>query len=187
MSSINSATGFVALGGNLGNVLQTFNEAVARMRQEQLDVVAFSSAYRTEALTLAHQKQQNISCYWNSVIEIRTTCSARAVLDKLLAIETKLGRVRSHRWASRCLDLDILLFSQEEVYERDLEIPHPRMLERLFVMYPLMEIAPDWLLPSGICVKEAYYSSSFREEEILEKRVEWLYDAQGQEDGPFSS
>ncbi len=85
--------------------------------------------------------------YMNSVVEIRTRISPRALLEKLHEIEAAVGRVRGERFGPRELDLDILLYGDLIVREPDLEIPHPRMLERTFVLGPLRELAPKRVHP----------------------------------------
>ena len=81
--------------------------------------------------------------YLNAVVELDTRLSARACLDALLEIENRAGRVRRERWGPRTLDLDLLLYGDERVEERGLQVPHPRLLERSFVLRPLAELAPE--------------------------------------------
>jgi 2-amino-4-hydroxy-6-hydroxymethyldihydropteridine diphosphokinase len=81
--------------------------------------------------------------FLNAAAAVRTDLSAQALLDLLLRIESSLGRVRAERWGPRTLDLDLLLYDDEVIREPGLEVPHPRMHERRFVLEPLAEIAPD--------------------------------------------
>jgi 2-amino-4-hydroxy-6-hydroxymethyldihydropteridine diphosphokinase len=87
--------------------------------------------------------------YLNAVIEVRTTLDPRGLLDAVQAVETTLGRVRAERWGPRTIDVDILTFDDRTVDEPDLEIPHPRMHERGFVLVPLGELDGDPMLPEG--------------------------------------
>jgi 2-amino-4-hydroxy-6-hydroxymethyldihydropteridine diphosphokinase len=87
--------------------------------------------------------------YVNAVMAVDTTLEPLALLDQLQGIEAAHGRVRlGERWGPRTLDLDILAFGDQEIRTTRLQVPHPGMAEREFVLYPLMEIAPDLALPA---------------------------------------
>lgn len=103
---------------------------------------AVSSLYRSAPV--GHLDQPD---FVNAVAAIGTTLSPRALLDALLDIEVRYGRVRDFTNAPRTLDLDIILFADAELDEPGLTIPHPRMHERAFVLIPLSEIAPDAMIP----------------------------------------
>ena len=85
--------------------------------------------------------------YLNGVVIGETALSARDLLDRLLAIETAAGRTRPSPMAPRTLDLDLILFGDQKIEEPGLTVPHPRFRERLFVLEPLAEVAPDWIDP----------------------------------------
>jgi 2-amino-4-hydroxy-6-hydroxymethyldihydropteridine diphosphokinase len=85
--------------------------------------------------------------YLNGVVIGETSLTARELLDHLLAIEREAGRLRETPMAPRTLDLDLILFGEERIEEPGLVVPHPRFRERLFVLEPLVEIAPDWVDP----------------------------------------
>ena len=85
--------------------------------------------------------------FLNGVVVGDTALSARALLESLMAIERDCGRERLHPNAARTLDLDLILYGRERITEPDLVVPHPRFRERLFVLEPLAELAPDWLDP----------------------------------------
>ena len=87
--------------------------------------------------------------YLNAVVVGDTELSARALLDRLLAVERAAGRERPGPGAARTLDLDVIFYGDQRVAEPGLEVPHPRFRERLFVLEPLAELAPDWLDPVG--------------------------------------
>jgi 2-amino-4-hydroxy-6-hydroxymethyldihydropteridine diphosphokinase len=93
--------------------------------------------------------------YLNQVLELRTTLSPRELLSAIQSIEVDLGRERSVRWGPRTVDVDILWYHGFSVADADLELPHPRMEERRFVLEPLAELAPALVLPSGRTVREA--------------------------------
>ena len=141
---------FIALGSNLGR--RAANLAAARDALAQaLALTASSSVYETDPWGPIKQGR-----YLNQVVRATTALTPRALLAKLHEIERALGRDRTGetRYGPRTIDLDILLYGNVVVDEPDLQIPHPRMMERPFVLVPLSEIAPD-LTVRGVRVKEA--------------------------------
>jgi 2-amino-4-hydroxy-6-hydroxymethyldihydropteridine diphosphokinase len=134
---------FVGLGANLGEpqrqVQQAFREldAIAHTR-----VVRTSSLYRSEPLGFADQPR-----FVNAVAQIETGLPAGRLLAELQAVEARHGRSRSFANAPRTLDLDLLLFGNLVIDTASLQVPHPRMHERAFVLLPLLEIAPDVAIP----------------------------------------
>ena len=94
---------------------------------------------------------------------VATTLPPRGLLEALLHLENKMGRVRTFRWGPRVIDLDLLIYGEAQVKLPGLEIPHPRLRERAFVLAPLAEIAPDLpLMPDGQTAKKVF-------EKVLEK------------------
>jgi len=134
---------YIGLGSNLEEPqrqLQAGFDALARLPQSQF--VARSSMFRSAPVGYAEQPD-----FVNAVAAIHTTLSPRALLDALLEIERAHGRVRTFPNAPRTLDLDILLYGEHVINEPGLTIPHPRLAERAFVVVPLMQIAPDIVVP----------------------------------------
>lgn len=125
---------FLGLGSNLGDRLGYLKSAVAAIG----DCVAVSGVYETDPVGGPDQGQ-----YLNVVAELDTSRSARDLLELCQALEASAERAREVRWGPRTLDVDVLWVDGEKVDERDLVVPHPRMLERAFVMTPLGELAPD--------------------------------------------
>jgi 2-amino-4-hydroxy-6-hydroxymethyldihydropteridine diphosphokinase len=103
-----------------------------------VDVVAVSSLYRTPPWGKLDQPD-----FLNAAAELSTSLSPHDLLDLCLGTEKKLKRVREERWGPRLIDIDILVFGDRVIQETGLEVPHPRMLERAFVLAPLDEIAPN--------------------------------------------
>src|SRR4029079_18541650 len=101
------------------------------------EVIAVSSLYRTPPWGKLDQPD-----FLNAAAEISTTLAPRPLLDLCLEAERRLKRVREERWGPRLIDIDILVFGDRVIHETGLEVPHPRMLERAFVLAPLAEIAP---------------------------------------------
>lgn len=138
-----SATAYVALGANLGDRLQTMREAVRLIRQlpgTMLDdAKGVSSLYETSPQEVTDLQPP----YLNAVIRIATALPPHELLAGLSAIEQSLGRIRTHRGASRIIDLDLLLYDDLVFDTPDLILPHPRLHLRRFVLEPLAEIAPS--------------------------------------------
>jgi 2-amino-4-hydroxy-6-hydroxymethyldihydropteridine diphosphokinase len=143
--NLNHAT-VLAIGGNLslkGAPLQVVLElALDRLPDEGLTVVKRSTWWKSAAWPDPSQPP-----FLNGVVLVRTELPARRILEALLGIETVFGRRRSEPNAPRTLDLDLIAHGREIINEPNLVVPHPRAAERLFVMGPLAEIAPDWRHP----------------------------------------
>lgn len=137
MSGPNS-TVYLSLGGNLGDPAKSMGAAL-RMLDADADtrVTGVSSLYRTPPWGKLDQPD-----FLNAAAEISTGLVPRALLDLCLDAERRLKRVREERWGPRLIDIDILVFGDRVIHETGLEVPHPRMLERAFVLAPLAEIAP---------------------------------------------
>ncbi|MCE3603581.1 2-amino-4-hydroxy-6-hydroxymethyldihydropteridine diphosphokinase [Massilia sp. P8910] len=133
---------YVGIGANLGEARANVADALARLAAlDGSRLLAQSSAYRSAPIDSSGDD------YINAVACIDTTMSARDLLVALQAIELAHGRERPYRNAPRTLDLDILLYNDERIDSASLQVPHPRMLERAFVLVPLLEIAPDIEVP----------------------------------------
>ena len=145
------AEAFVALGSNIGDRAAHLARALAAIECGPLKITARSSIYETEPWGPVTQGP-----YLNQVVRGTTELTPRALLTALFAIETKLGRDRGKevRFGPRVIDLDVLLYGELAIAEPDLEIPHPRLLERAFVLVPLAEIAPDRMV-NGIKARDA--------------------------------
>ncbi len=131
-------TAFVALGANLGDAAQSLRDALMALSTTAgVRMVRASSLYRTAPIDSSGPD------YLNAVAEVSTTLTAPALLDALQAIEQAAGRDRPYRNAPRTLDLDHLLYGDARIDSARLTVPHPRMLERAFVLVPLGEIAPE--------------------------------------------
>jgi 2-amino-4-hydroxy-6-hydroxymethyldihydropteridine diphosphokinase len=130
---------FLSLGGNLGDPARAMGEALRLLdADDQTEIVAVSSLYRTPPWGKLDQPD-----FLNIAAEIRTSREPRAFLELCLEAERRLKRERRERWGPRLIDIDILLFGDRKVSEAGLEIPHPRMAARAFVLVPLAEIAPE--------------------------------------------
>ena len=141
-------TAYIALGSNLGNPVKQVTTAVAEIAAlATCRLVAQSHWYRTAPLGPGQQPD-----YTNGVVAVDTSLDPLALLHELQAIEQAHGRQRGERWGPRTLDLDLLLFGQETIATLSLVVPHPRLRERNFVLYPLADIAPGLVMPNGISI-----------------------------------
>lgn len=148
---------FVALGGNLGDVFSTMRGALQDLRRwPHTQVVAVSWLYRTAPVDADGPD------FLNGVVELRSSLAPQALLNELLKLEAVYGRHRdsladarsrgTRRHASRTLDLDLLMVGDRHVDTSTLQLPHPRMHERAFVLAPLADVAPDLRLADGRAV-----------------------------------
>jgi len=137
----------IGIGSNLGDPLAQVKEAILHLKQiSHLKISKVSSFYQSKAL-VPTGCTDIVPNYINAVAIGQTSLYPQALLDNLLSIEKHMGRCRQKKWESRVIDLDLLLYGME-IYERKgLQIPHPEMLARRFVLEPLAEIKPEWIHP----------------------------------------
>ena len=131
-------TAYIALGSNLGDRAENLRLAREQMQSPNLRLTRASSLYETEPRSLLDQPW-----FLNQVIEAQTTLFPRQLLARLLKIELEMGRKRTIPNGPRVLDLDIVLFGDSVINAAGLEVPHPRMAERRFVLEPLAELVPE--------------------------------------------
>lgn len=135
---------FLGLGSNLEDRLANLQRAVDLLGATKgVRVVRSSRVYETDPMGPPQPD------FLNAVIEVETSLDAYGLLDAALAVENEMGRVRTKRWGPRVIDVDILTFGEQELDEPDLQVPHPRMHERGFVLAPLLELEADPPLPGG--------------------------------------
>lgn len=135
---------YIGLGANLGNREVTIRAALARLgAHDEIDVVRVSTLRVTDPVGYADQPR-----FLNGAAAVETTLGPRELLEHMLAVERNLGRLRDGaRFGPRTIDLDLLLYGDAVVSEPGLEIPHPRLTERAFVLEPLAELDPDLVIP----------------------------------------
>jgi 2-amino-4-hydroxy-6-hydroxymethyldihydropteridine diphosphokinase len=137
---------YVGLGSNLGD-----REALIRRAAELIGAVRLSRVIETEPWGYEQQPR-----FLNAVAEVDTPLPARDFLDLLLEVERRLGRERiGPQWGPRTIDLDLLLYGDDEIDEPGLVVPHPRLEERLFVLEPLAELVPARRIPGSGTVQDA--------------------------------
>jgi 2-amino-4-hydroxy-6-hydroxymethyldihydropteridine diphosphokinase len=135
---------YVGLGANLGDRERTVREAVAALGAEEgIEVLAVSTLRETEPVGVGEQPP-----FLNGAAALDTTLEAPELLERLLAVEQRFGRVRvPGEHGPRTLDLDLLLYGDEQIDEPGLAVPHPRLHERRFVLEPLVELDPGLVVP----------------------------------------
>ncbi|MFC4777244.1 2-amino-4-hydroxy-6-hydroxymethyldihydropteridine diphosphokinase [Paenibacillus sp. GCM10023252] len=130
---------YIALGANLGDREATLMRAIEQLQEHaEIIVTRRSGLYETDPVGYTEQP-----AFMNMVIAIRTSLTPLHLLRLLLGVERQLGRVRDIRWGPRTIDLDLLLYDGVTMEEEELMLPHPRMMERSFVLVPLHDVLPE--------------------------------------------
>jgi 2-amino-4-hydroxy-6-hydroxymethyldihydropteridine diphosphokinase len=146
---------YLSLGSNLGDRAKNLRDAVAALRKAGIDVTRISSVYETEPVDYLDQPW-----FLNCAVEAETELPAVSVLKALRQIEANMGSKKLVSKGPRLIDLDILLYSDETIDTPELQVPHPRMHLRRFVLEPLAEIAPNVRHPaSGLSAAEMLTNS----------------------------
>jgi 2-amino-4-hydroxy-6-hydroxymethyldihydropteridine diphosphokinase len=135
---------YLGLGSNLYNREKNLREAVERIGCSRFKILRASSVYETQAMYIEDQPR-----FLNMVIECQTDMFPRMVLARLQKIEKALGRQSTIRNGPRIIDIDILFFGKFIIEMPDLQVPHPKLAERRFVLEPLVELAPDLIHPAA--------------------------------------
>jgi len=133
---------YLLLGGNLGDREQNLKEAIHLIGDKIGEICAISSVYETAAWGKTDQP-----AFLNQALAVKTKLTALEVLGNALEIERLLGRIRKDKWGERLIDIDLILFGDEIIDVEKLQVPHPQMQYRRFVMMPLAEIAPNVIHP----------------------------------------
>ena len=137
------ARAFIGAGANLGEPVRQIRQALDELEKSPgVGLLGTSSLYRTQPMGPIAQPP-----FVNAVFSLECGMSPQDLLALLLSVEEKMGRIRRERWGPRVIDLDLLFFDEAIISEQGLEVPHPRLHERRFVLTPLVEIAPDVVHP----------------------------------------
>jgi 2-amino-4-hydroxy-6-hydroxymethyldihydropteridine diphosphokinase len=137
------ATAFVGIGSNLGNRERHLLRALGLLSVEEgIEIVAVSDFRETKPVGPVKQGP-----FLNGAVQVSTELPPRELLERLLEVEQRLGRVRSERFGPRTIDLDLLVYGDEVMDEPGLTLPHPRLHERRFALEPLAELAPALEVP----------------------------------------
>lgn len=133
---------FLLTGSNLGDLEANLATAATHIERQCGMIVQRSSLYQTAAWGKEDQ-----SDFLNQVLQIKTSHTTESLLTQVLAIEQSMGRVRKEKWGERLIDIDILYVNQNIINTPQLQVPHPGIASRRFVLEPLTEIAPDFIHP----------------------------------------
>lgn len=140
----------IGLGSNLGDRKKNILTAIQKLSQgEDISIDRVSSLYETKPVGVTNQPD-----FINGAISISTNLSPRALLAVCLIVECEMGRIRDERWGPRNIDIDILVYHDLIIQDEVLQIPHPRLCERAFVLIPLQEIARDIKVDQGLTPEE---------------------------------
>lgn len=139
------ASAYIGLGSNIGDREKHLENAIEKLREvDGVDVTQVSSIYETDPVGFIDQDD-----FLNAVVEVDTALTPQDLLGATKRIEIELKRVKKDHWGPRIIDLDILLYDDATLAEPHLNLPHPEVKNRAFVLVPLVEIAPEKRLPSG--------------------------------------
>lgn len=152
-------TVYIALGSNLDNPLEQLKQAVEKLKKfaNEFEISPFYGSK-----PVGPQDQPD---YVNAVAKFSTDLSPTALLDKLQSIENEQGRVRVRRWGERTLDLDIILYGNQQIQTERLNVPHIEMKNREFVIVPMFDLSPDLVLPAGEKLADIY--SQFKDHQMV--------------------
>ncbi len=160
------ATAYIGLGSNLDHPRQQIKDALAELGLlDQTTLLTASSLYSSPPMGPADQPD-----YINAVAQIETMLQPLQLLEALQGIEQAHHRIRKRHWGERTLDLDLLLYDDLEMLTPQLQIPHPGITQRAFVLLPLLEIAPQIVIPGKGQAKK--YRHSLKDQEIVKLEVQ---------------
>ncbi len=134
-------TAYLALGSNVGQRLEQIRSSLRLLAEKGVVVTAASSVYENRAIGMGKAEP-----FLNAVVQVQTELEPAALLETCLAVEAQLGRVPSDVWTPRTIDIDLLAYSTLQVNTEQLQLPHPRITERDFVLQPFADVAPDFEL-----------------------------------------
>lgn len=133
---------FLGIGSNIGNRAGNIHDAIGLLEKNVGKIAKKSHVYETQPWG-----EPNQDPFYNQVVMLNTTLDPRDLLDKISRIERELGRERKEKWGPRVIDIDILFYGKRVIRDKGLEIPHPELHKRGFVLVPMMEIAPEFEHP----------------------------------------
>lgn len=153
----------IALGSNMGDRQENIMTAIQALSQHR-DIIIdrVSSLYETKPVGITDQPD-----FLNGVISISTTLEPFKLLEVCLSVESQMGRIRHERWGPRNIDIDILIYHSRIFRDEVLQIPHPRLHERSFVLVPLQEIARDLVIYQGLTPGELLKTMDDRDDVML--------------------
>lgn len=162
---------YLSIGTNIGNREENLKQAVRILHEkESISVKAVSSIYETAPVGYVDQP-----AFLNMALYIKTSFNPMEILDVCQSVENFLGRIRDIRWGPRIIDLDVLLYNNENIETEKLFVPHPRMFERAFVLVPLLEIAKKPFNDHLLRAEQAFKNLNVEKEGVyLWKKIDSL-------------
>jgi 2-amino-4-hydroxy-6-hydroxymethyldihydropteridine diphosphokinase len=154
---------YIGVGSNIASPLENCQKSIALLAQRpEIKFISHSAFYETEPVG-----PQDQGWFVNAVVKVTTELPPLLLLDALLAIENEMGRIRKIKWGPRKIDLDILLYGTRAYKHDRLEIPHPEMIQRRFVLAPLAELTPDLLHPTANKTIEQLLSELHEDKKVV--------------------
>lgn len=163
VTTVHMLTAYLSLGSNLGEREHNLREAIERLKTKGARVEAVSRVYETAPIG---DTQEPVPHYLNCVVRLATSLPPNALLQHTQSVERAGGRVPSFHWGPRSIDIDILLYDGVTIETDSLTIPHPRLVERAFVLRPLADVAPDLVLPDGQALRDLLAKPLVQEQNI---------------------
>lgn len=133
---------FFSIGGNIGGRHANLAKAITEIGKRIGNILSVSAIYETKAWGIENQPD-----FLNQVVFVKTNLSPLETLETVLTIELEMGRIRTQKWYTRIIDIDLLFFDDQIITSPRLTLPHPFLAKRNFVLAPLVEIAPDFIHP----------------------------------------
>jgi 2-amino-4-hydroxy-6-hydroxymethyldihydropteridine diphosphokinase len=161
-----AVTAYLGLGASLGDRAQNLRDAVERLKEHGLHIIAASPIYESPHLGLVPEDANRYPPHLNAVVAVQTTLSPEALLAAVQAAESAGGRQRLERWGPRTIDIDILAYDALQCSSDRLVLPHPGIARRAFVARPLLDIAPEFRLPGGARLSEHLEKEPVRSQSI---------------------
>lgn len=157
----------LGLGSNMGDRESNIKSAICELnKHSKIAIDKISSLYETKPVGFVNQPN-----FLNLVISINTMLNPHELLSECLQAEYHLGRIRKQRWGPRNIDIDILIFQSHMIQDEVLQLPHPRLHERSFVLIPLQEIAYDLPVYQGLTSKDLLQKMNTNDEVMLYKKM----------------
>lgn len=153
---------YLSFGSNLGDRLAHLERGLQRLAESGVRVQKISSVYETRPVGETPDPRD----YLNLGVLAETTLKPLALLECLKEVERKAGRKPAEHWMPRTLDIDLILYDDLQLQTPQLTLPHPLMRERAFVLIPLFELEPDYVLPDGTPVRELIAQPALQSQEV---------------------
>ena len=156
----------LGLGASVGDRLQNLRDALRRLHEHGVQIVTVSPVYESPHLGPDTEKAKILPAHLNIVAKIATSLPPEELLQTVLLIESLGGRERNVRWGPRTIDIDILSYGTIQYQSETLTLPHPEIVNRAFVVRPLLDVVPGFRLPSGASLRSRLTAESLRSQEI---------------------